>query len=71
MPSRLNVLKPWSVNVTLYTPGRRSVIRYAPAPSVTAVRTFSINAGLDTSTLTPGTTAPDASLATPAIDACA
>jgi hypothetical protein len=31
------------------------------------VRTFSISAGLATSTVTPGRTAPDASLTTPAI----
>lgn len=36
-----------------------------------AVRTFSINTGLAASTVTPGSTAPDVSLATPAIDACA
>jgi hypothetical protein len=57
------------VNVTLYVPGRRSMIRYWPAPSVTAVRTFSINAGLDASTVTPGSTAPDESRTAPAIDA--
>jgi hypothetical protein len=28
MPSRLTVLNPASVNVTLYTPGRRSTILY-------------------------------------------
>jgi hypothetical protein len=32
-----------------------------------AVRTFSMSAGLDTSTVTPGRTAPEASLTTPAI----
>src|SRR6478735_4585664 len=52
-------------------PGRRSTIRYWPAPSVTAVRTFSMSAGLAASTVTPGMTAPDASLTTPAIDAWA
>src|ERR1041384_2436833 len=41
-------------------------MRYWPLPSVTAVRTFSISAGLVTSTVTPGRTAPDASLALPA-----
>src|SRR4029077_3607730 len=40
-------------------------------PSVTAVGTFSMSAGLDASTVTPGSTAPDASLTTPLIDACA
>jgi hypothetical protein len=34
---------------------------------VTAVRTFSINAGLAASIVTPGSTAPDASLAVPAM----
>src|SRR5688500_17094985 len=47
------------------------MIRYWPPPSVTAVRTFSIRAGLDASTVTPGSTAPEASLTTPVIDACA
>ena len=35
---------------------------YWPALSVTADRVFSISAGLDASTVTPGSTAPDASL---------
>src|SRR5688572_19816920 len=47
------------------------MMRYCPAPSVTTVRTFSINAGLAASTVTPGSTAPDESLTTPAIDAWA
>jgi len=38
---------------------------------VTAERVFSINAGLDASTVTPGNTAPDASFTAPASDACA
>src|SRR6476646_1361839 len=38
---------------------------YAPLPSVTALRTFSISTGLDASTVTPGSTAPDESLTTP------
>src|SRR5688500_17114195 len=42
-----------------------------PCPSVTAVRTFSIRAGLDASTVTPGSTAPEESFTTPVIDACA
>src|SRR5262245_31491903 len=46
-------------------PGGSSTILYWPAPSVTAVRTFSINAGLDASTVTPGRTAPVASLTVP------
>jgi hypothetical protein len=37
------------------------MMRYCPVPSVTAERVFSISAGLDASTVTPGSTAPDAS----------
>src|SRR5262245_54854082 len=46
---------------------------YRPSLSVTTLRVFSISAGLDASTVTPGNTAPDVSLTTPAIplaDAC-
>src|SRR4249919_3195099 len=71
MPSRLNALNPGSVNVTLYVPGRRSTTLYWPVPSVTTNRTFSINTGLAASTVTPGSTAPDVSFTTPAMDACA
>src|SRR5689334_1675105 len=46
-------------------------MRYWPAPSVTTVRVFSINAGLDASTVTPGRTAPEPSRTTPAMDPCA
>jgi hypothetical protein len=46
-------------------------MRYWPVPSVTAVRTFSMRAGLVASTVTPGNIAPDASFTTPAITACA
>src|SRR5262245_41316588 len=42
----------------------------SPPSSVTAVRTFSINTGLDASTVTPGKTAPDVSLTTPVMDDC-
>src|SRR5687767_6534065 len=70
-PSRLAVVNPWSDIVTTYVPGRRSMISNRPFPSLTVVRTFSINTGLDASTVTPGSTAPDVSLTTPAIDACA
>src|SRR5712691_1206072 len=52
-------------------PGLRSAILYTPWASVTALRTFSINAGLDASTVTPGSTPPDTSLTVPAIVACA
>src|SRR5688572_25117807 len=70
-PSRLTVEKPDSENVTVYDPARRSTIRYCPLPSVVAVRTFSISAGLDASTVTPGSTAPDVSRTVPVMDACA
>src|SRR6185295_3847308 len=46
---------------------------YRPSLSVTTLRVFSIRAGLDASTVTPGSTAPDVSLTTPAMplaDAC-
>ena len=46
---------------------------YRPSLSVTTLRTFSMRAGLAASTVTPGSTAPDVSLTTPAIplaDAC-
>src|SRR6266446_1795255 len=43
------------------------MMRYWPSASVTAVRTFSIRAGLAASTVTPGRTAPEASLTTPAM----
>src|SRR5437762_6599156 len=45
------------------------MMRKLPLPSVTVVRTFSISAGLVTSTVTPGSTAPDESVTTPATDA--
>src|SRR6185436_8527319 len=51
--------------------GRRSTIRYWPVPSVTAERTFSISAGLEASTVTPGSTAPDVSRTRPVIEAWA
>ena len=40
---------------------------YRPSSSVTPLRIFSIKAGLAASTVTPGSTAPDVSLTTPAI----
>ena len=51
--------------------GRRFSMPYCPVPSVTVVRTFSISAGLAASTVTPGSTAPDASRTAPLITACA
>src|SRR5262249_15925490 len=65
------VLNPLNENVTTYAPGGSSVSRYCPVPSVTALLAFSISAGLDASTVTPGRTAPDESLTTPASVACA
>src|SRR5262245_51501700 len=47
------------------------MMRYWPVPSVTADRVFSISAGLDASTVTPGRTAPDESRTVPVTDACA
>src|SRR5262245_406699 len=65
MPSRRTVAKPVSENVTTYEPGLKSTSLYSPSPSVTTVRTFSMSAGLDASTVTPGRTSPDVSLTTP------
>src|SRR3990170_5189508 len=42
--------------------------RYCPPLWVTAERDCSVSAGLDTSTVTPGSTPPEVSLTTPAID---
>ncbi len=70
-PSRFTVENPGSVKVTVYVPGRRSRILYCPCESVTADRVCSISAGLATSTVTPGITAPVVSLTTPAIALCA
>src|SRR5216684_615811 len=41
------------------------MILYCPELSVITDRTLSINAGLEASTVTPGSTAPDVSLTTP------
>src|SRR5213595_2701611 len=46
-------------------------MRKRPCSSVAAVRIPSISAGLLASTVTPGSTAPDSSLTTPAMDVCA
>ena len=70
-PSRLKVEKPGSVNVTLYVPDLRSTMRYWPVLSVMTDRTRSINAGLAASTVTPGSTAPELSLAVPVMVAWA
>jgi hypothetical protein len=41
------------------------MMRYCPEPSVTAERVFSISAGLDASTVTPGSIPPDVSRTVP------
>ena len=46
-------------------------MRYWPVSSLTTDRTFSIRTGLAASTVTPGNTAPDVSLTTPVMAACA
>src|SRR5688500_5565601 len=69
--SRGTLLNPASENFTAYAAGGRVTMRYWPVSSVTTVRTFSVNAGLAASTVTPGRTAPDESLTTPAMVACA
>jgi hypothetical protein len=48
-------------------PGRSARIEYWPEPLVTVERVFSMSAGLDTSTVTPGSTPPEASLTVPVI----
>src|SRR4029453_1591449 len=48
-------------------PVGRLTMRYWPLPSVTTVRVFSINAGLEASTVAPGSTAPELSFTTPVI----
>src|SRR5688572_17494711 len=70
-PSRITFEKPSKVNVTVYTPGRKSTIEYRPCPSVTTVRLPSMSAGLVASTATPGSTAPVSSLTAPAMTLCA
>src|SRR5579862_7261115 len=69
MPSLRTVVNAGKVNVTTYVPGRSCRILYWPVESVTTDRTRSIRAGLDASTVTPGNTAPEVSLTTPAMDA--
>src|SRR5258705_2206950 len=46
-------------------------MRYWPPPSVTTDRAFSMSAGLEASTVTPGSTAREASFTTPVMEACA
>jgi hypothetical protein len=68
IPSRLSAANPGSVKVTVYTPGRSSMIRYCPDSSETTLRTRSISAGLRASITTPGKTAPVVSRTAPAIE---
>src|SRR6185295_8895168 len=65
-PSRTTVAKLGNVKLILYVPGGKSGMRYCPASSVTPVRTLVMSAGLDTSIVTPGSTAPDVSRTVPA-----
>ena len=67
MPSRTTVEKPGMVKVTVYSPGRRSMMVNRPWPSVTTVRACSMSAGLDASTVTPGSTPPVVSVTRPAM----
>src|SRR6185436_18655667 len=46
-------------------------MRYWPVSLLTLLRTFSLRTGLEASTVTPGSTAPDVSFTTPVIDAWA
>src|SRR5262249_44776928 len=70
--SRFTVENPGRLNVTAYTPGRRSTILYCPCESVVTVRTRSISTGLPGWTTAPGSTAPVESRPTPAMpDVCA
>src|SRR5262245_64300723 len=47
------------------------MMRYWPVASVTTVRVFSMSAGLDASTVTPGSTPPEASRTVPVSEPCA
>src|SRR6185503_2632617 len=64
MPGRLNVWNPESSNVSSYGPDGSDAIEYLPSPSVTVVRT-PINDGDLAVTVTPGSTAPCASVTLP------
>ena len=68
---RTTVVKPASVNDTVYRPSGSATTRYCPDWSLTAERVFSISAGLATSMVTPGRTPAEASRATPAMTPCA
>ena len=70
-PSRLTVSNPGSVKARAYSPGRKSVIAYRPAPSVTTARRPSTTPPLVASTVTPGSTLPASSVTVPVIELCA
>ena len=67
-PARRSVENPARVNVTVYVPGRRFD---DPIHALTvchdSAEPFSMSAGLAASTVTPGSTAPESSRATPVI----
>jgi len=68
------VLTLWPMVVSAQTSSIAGVVKDASGavlPGVTVARVFSISAGLDTSTVTPGNTAPELSLTTPVTDAWA
>src|SRR5215471_11838200 len=71
IPSRSVGRQPSSQNRTSYKPGRRLSMRYRPSLSVTAVRLFSMSAGLLASMATPASGSPDGSLTDPTIATCA
>jgi hypothetical protein len=69
-PSTMTVLNSGTVNVTTYVPDCNPTIRYAPSGSVTTVRVLSMSAGLEASTLTPGSLSPEGPRTMPAIPPC-
>jgi hypothetical protein len=69
--SRFTVANPDSVKVTVYSPGRRSSMRYGPVPSVTAVANLFDQRRARRLDGDAGKHGPDASLTTPAIVPCA
>src|SRR6266545_773983 len=67
IPVCSNVRNPASVALTVYGPTGNSGARNSPCASVTASRVAAVDSWL-TTTVTPGTTAPDASVTTPSIE---
>ncbi len=63
-PWRVKVWKPESSNVSSYGPEGSEAIEYLPSPSVTVVRT-PMSDGDFAVTVTPGSTAPCASVTVP------